>query len=147
VKVVISGKTYDLTDIQRMTLRDAITLEIESAALGRRITLNDVKAMQEAVAECKTEEEANEHPDAQMLFGVAVWVSRRKAGEDISFIDGISFDLDQMEVVVSDEERAELAARRAKPDPTRTRPGSGAGVKRPTDRAKKAASKPKSSAA
>lgn len=134
--------TYKMDSIEKLTLKELILLEHQSDLLGRRLTIGTVKTMSAALDACATDEERENHPDAGMFFGVAVWIARRRSGEDITLGDAIDFDLEDLTMIrePGDPEPGK------KKGPTSARPGSGPGARSvPADRARKSTSKPKSS--
>jgi len=105
-RIRISGKTYAVVPIQKLSLRDIIALENESAELGRPLKYADVQALAAEIekhleiqaAEGKKQDPST-HPDWPWFFAILVWMARRHAGEDVSFVEAIEFPLDELEML------------------------------------------------
>jgi hypothetical protein len=110
--------------------------------------MNDLKAMEQRISACKTNQEREDHPDAPWLLAAAIWISRRRAGETVNFGDAIDFPMDELTFEMTPEEQAAAEKAASEPDPTQRRASGPAGV-RPADRKVKAAkaSRTRSSAA
>lgn len=137
MKIKIGETTYDGKTLDRLTLAEILRLEQETEQFGRAMKWSQLRALADAT-EGMTAEEFEETDDAPWLIGMIVWVSRLRAGENISFADAIDFPLGDLELIDVDPS----ADRTGAADPRRARPASGraarsgarAGAKRPTTR-------------
>lgn len=79
------GTVYAVASLDQITPRDLITFPRDAAeVLGRRITWHEVETAW-AEIDGMTEKEADEHELADFLLAVSIWVSRRAAGDRVSF--------------------------------------------------------------
>lgn len=89
----IAEKTYSIDDIEKLSLQHILKLEMETADFGRKITLDDYKAMGEAFGNLKTDAERETFPDRYWVMGVTIWAARKLAGESTTFDEAISFPM------------------------------------------------------
>lgn len=89
----IGGTIYDAESIDRLTLKDILTLEKETTELGHPMLWSDVQRISEEIADLKTERERSEHPAAIWMFAITIWASRHLAGESLTFGEAIDFPL------------------------------------------------------
>lgn len=130
-------KLYPVKVVEELSLLDLLTLERESEATGRKLTLTELDRMEESIAAAQREairgldakaaaiarhRAGEEHPDAIWLFAVMLWASRRGAGDVVTFDEAISTPLNEVDVI------SEAGDRGA--DPTRRRRASSAGAKK-----------------
>ncbi len=97
MKFRVADTTYDGTAVSRLTLRQLLILEQETATLGRRITVGDVQCMSAALSECATDAERSAHPDMMWLVAVTVWAGRVAAGETLTFGEAIDVPMADVE--------------------------------------------------
>lgn len=117
----IGQKTYTAAAVDRLTLKQLIQVESETADLGRRMTWTELRALSGRIADlaAKDEDAAVADPDWPWFLGLIVWASRVDAGEAITFTDAIDFPLEDFEVIPEPQDR------KAPADPTKARRGSG----------------------
>lgn len=118
--VTIEGVTYPLDrDVMKLTVRDMLLLEYQSeAAIGRKLTMHDVQRIQDEIDALKTKAQKEAHPDARVLFAIALWKAQRRGGKDVTFAEALEFDPETFSAHM--DPRPE-----APPDPRRGgRPGS-----------------------
>jgi hypothetical protein len=119
------SKVYRLSAIDDLTLAMLLELEVETAELGRKITVGDVYAMNEELEACKTDDERKRHPNAAWMLAICIWATRRLSGENITFGEAISFPMRDLTYL------PEPADKKPPADPTRSaHRGSGAAAAR-----------------
>lgn len=95
-----NSKTYTLTAIDELSLKDVLDLERQTAELGKPVTANDIEVMQRRLDGYQNEAEVAADPDATMLFAISIWATRRLAGDpDLTFLDAISFKMKDLQVL------------------------------------------------
>jgi hypothetical protein len=79
------GRVYELTSIDEVTPRDLLTFPRDaSAVMGRPIRWSDIERIADEISKLK-ESEQETHPDFDFLLTVMIWVSRRAAGDRITY--------------------------------------------------------------
>jgi hypothetical protein len=124
VKFTLEGRVYDAASIYHLPLKLILQLQMESREFGRQIELVDIQTWTAELDKLKTDRERAQHPSGPWLIAVAIWVARKKAGDDVTFDQAVDVPLD--EIVWLKEPRD------YKQNPTKARPrkGSGPAVKR-----------------
>lgn len=107
MKVRIGERTYDMAGLDSAHLSDLIALKRETG-LG-------VVAIQAGLAGLGTDELTD---DALVALGCIVWLTRRRAGERLSFEQACDFSLDALEFLPDPDDEAHPES----PDPTRSAP-------------------------
>lgn len=132
MKLKVDGRIYDLASLEDdLSLRDVLVIETETAALGRRWSIPEVVAAARRINDLPTAERDTD-PDAMWVFALAVWASRRNAGEDVTFGQVVDTRMRDIEWIRDPEDHK-------KPDPHRPRPGKGSGRGKPASKATRAA--------
>lgn len=141
MKIRVGETTYTPAALDRITLRNLMKLEAETAALGRPMRWSDLRNLANNVGGMKGEDAA-QHDDFPWYLGMLIWAARLEAGEAISFTDAVDVPMGDLEFIPDPED--DEAAR-----PPKARPASGrAGARQPADRRpkKKASARPSSAA-
>lgn len=114
----IDGKRYPLVGAGEATLADLIALRRQTG-LG----VGELQALTEGFADLEGDElqaalEANPSATDDMLIamGITVWLSRRRAGEDLTLDEACAFPLDKIRHVAEPGDKKE-PKKKAKPDP------------------------------
>jgi len=123
VKFSIAGTVYDVADLDRVTLKDILLFESQTAAMGRKLTWVEVGDMAAHIDSLKSEKAKESDPAAIWLTAVAIWAARRLAGEDVTFADALDFEMRDLRFIAEPEDR------KAPIHPTKARPGSGRAAK------------------
>lgn len=118
MKFAIGEKIHDLADIDKVSLKDLLLLQQQTAESGRMLTMEDIRRMQADLNAIEDSKERGKHPDAIWLLAVGIWAARRLAGEDVTFLQAIDFPMSQLTFIKEPQDRK-------KPDPTRARRASG----------------------
>lgn len=111
----IGAKQYSLQAIEEISLADLLRLEAELAEAGRPLTIADIYDMDEQLQKITNDDERKRHPSAMMLLAVTIWASRRKSGDDVTFLEAVSFPMRQLKWLPDPQDRKAAA----KPGPTR----------------------------
>lgn len=133
MKFRIQGRMYDMADLEQLTIRDTLLLQGQTAALGREITFGEVVAMAKRMGTL-TSEERERDADCMWVFACSIWASKRLGGDDCTLNDVIDLRLSEIDVVADPKDHLDKA------DPTKPRPASGRGGKRPAAKVAQAAS-------
>lgn len=110
----IDGKVYSMSAIDAVSLKDLILFNTQAADMGLAERWNDIERISTEINAMSTDE-AEAHPSKLLMFAVTVWVSRRLAGEDLSFGEAIDIPLSSVTVL------ADPSDRQAKANPTKER--------------------------
>lgn len=137
MKIVIAGREYPQPDFDRVTVWQQISFQKETG-----MTPKDIREMGERV-QSMTQEQREDSTDALIVAGIAIWIARASAGEDVTFQQACDIPFSDVQFVAEpgDEES---------PDPRPAPPAIGRGVASrplPADRLKKKTSKKASSVA
>lgn len=102
MKLVISGVEYPMASIGKATLLDVMELK-KSTGMG----ISDVETHLKRVADLPGDELLNDS-EAMVALGALIWLTRRRAGEQLSLEAACDFPLDELEFVAEpgDEEPA-----------------------------------------
>lgn len=103
----IGDVTYNTSSIEDISLRDVMVFNRQAADMGLDLTWVDVEriaqeiqdAVEEAKSQGKSPQEAATHPDALLMFGVTVWISRRMAGESVTLDQATDVPLTSIELI------------------------------------------------
>lgn len=121
----LRGKLYEMSSINEISLKDLLLFNTQAEELGIPERWADVELAALDMSAMKTAREGLTHPMRNVVIAVTVWISRRAAGEDLSFSDAIDFPLAEVEFL---------------PDPgdRKAGPTKGAAKKRPAKKGSKA---------
>lgn len=110
----INGKRYPMVTAGEATLADLLAIKRQTGVGIKE--LQDVVAKFEGLSEKESAKVAEENPDDALLtFGVAVWLSRRGAGEiDITLEEACAVPLDQIRQIAEPGDNVEAAKPAAK---------------------------------
>jgi hypothetical protein len=102
VKLMIDGREYAAVDHSNASLLHLMDLKTQTAKLGlgpngKGLGMAALQAIGTSSAEAQASGEVPE--DADVWMAVMVFLTRRAAGENISFIDAIDVPLGSIEVV------------------------------------------------
>lgn len=111
----LGDKTYETAGLDEVSLRDLVLFNTQAAEIGLASRWSDVEAAAEEF-DSLTEEEVRRHPDNMLVMAVTIWITRRAAGEDLSFGDAIDIPISKIEIL---------------PDPGDHKPGKPRGAKKP----------------
>lgn len=111
----LDGRTYEMTAINEISLRDLVLFNAQAAEMGGDFRWSDVEEAAAEMQAMKTVGEASKHPRRNLVIAVTIWISRRAAGDDLSFGEAIDFPMSSVEFLPSAEDR--------KPGPTKARKG------------------------
>lgn len=128
----IHGKTYTAAALTRPTIRDYLDLARQSEALGRKITSADAFALEQEIANAKTEAERAAHPDLLLFTALVIWATLIEAGEPDPFERAIDLRIEDLDLL--DEPQDHQKSK----DPTRARAGSARAVRSPAGAASSA---------
>lgn len=102
MKLIISGTEYDVGNIGKASLADLMALKSQTG-MG-------VAALREGLANAKRLKDlALDDEQALLALGALIFLTRRRAGEKVSFEEACSFPLDELEVVAEDGDSDLLA--------------------------------------
>lgn len=96
MKLVISGTEYDVGSIGKASLADLVALKVQTGmGLG---------ALREGLANAQRLKSGDALDDEQalMALGALIFLTRRRAGEKVTFEEACSFPLDELEVITED---------------------------------------------
>jgi len=91
VKIIISGHEYSMATISKLTLWDTIELEKQTG-----LTVDDFSKRMEVMAAAQEDPTI---PADMFVIGILVWLTRRKAGENLTLEQACDFPLDDMQVI------------------------------------------------
>lgn len=116
MKLKIGERTYDAATLDRLTLREILRLEQETAALGRPMKWSEIREIVDAV-EGMDLEDFDSYDEAPWVVALVVYAARLRAGENISFADAVDFPIGDLEMIFeeTDTEAAQQDPRRARP--------------------------------
>ncbi|HEY2088600.1 MAG TPA: hypothetical protein VGH54_21595 [Mycobacterium sp.] len=132
----IGTKTYNGADLDRLSLKDILMLENETAELGKPLKWTQVQEWEQdldrltriVVDETKSKavrdaamKEREDHPGNIWVMALVIWSSRRLAGELISFGDAIDFPMKDLQFLPEPTDHKSSA------NPTKARPRKGSG--------------------
>jgi hypothetical protein len=125
VKLLIAGREYPAVDHSNASLLHLMDLKTQTAKLGLGPGGKGLgmAALQSIGVSAVASQAAGEVPDdADVWMAVMVFLTRRAAGEDISFVDAIDVPLGSIEVVPepADETPAEVDPTKPGPDSPET---------------------------
>jgi hypothetical protein len=112
------GKVYELAEMDQVSLRDIVTFPREAAqVLGEPMTwsqfqdhLNEMEALDE--------EERAAHPLSDFVMTVLIWISRRAAGETVTYGECLDAPFEWVEMKVP-QDRQPGKAKGAKKAPAK----------------------------
>jgi hypothetical protein len=113
MRIKVAGKVYTPIARDEVSLRDLMLFNHQARDFG--ITWAEVTEMMEEWDDL-SEEEAASHPNLYMVIGVTIWMSRRAAGEDLTFSEAVDVNLGDVDFI---------------PDPEDRKPGKAKGAKKP----------------
>lgn len=101
----IEGKRYPMVSAGEATLADLIAIKRQTGiGVGE---LQELAAAFEGLEGDEAEKAAESHPDeALLLFGVAVWLSRRAAGESLTLDEACAVPLDKIRQIAEPGDKA-----------------------------------------
>lgn len=108
----LNGKTYEMSAINEISLKDLVLFNTQAEDMGlRNFRWDDVERTYQEISKLKSPQEAAKHPNRHLMIAVTVWISRQKAGDNVTLEEAISFGMDEIEFLPDPEDR--------KPGPTR----------------------------
>jgi hypothetical protein len=98
VKIKISGAEYDIAELGKLSLFDLLELKKQTGL--------DVDGLQEVFKDAEDGDGSSVLASEEGLtaFGAMIWLSRRKAGERLTFEEACDFPLEELEFVDDDPE-------------------------------------------
>ena len=111
MRYVIQGREYAAASIEEISLTDLLALTRE---LGWSV--DELQNRLTSMADFETPEEALNDEESLLALGALIWLTRRRAGERLSFEEACDFPLSSLDVVLEDGDEAAIAAA-AQPDP------------------------------
>jgi hypothetical protein len=98
VQLIISGHAYDVASVGKLTLLDLLDLKKQTGL--------DVDSLQAGLTSMDGKEGVEALSDERSLraLGALVWLTRRKAGESLTFEEACDFPLDEFEMVLEDDD-------------------------------------------
>lgn len=120
----IGKRIYTQVALDEIHLKDILMFEAQAADLGLSERWDDIERIYAEVMamanrpdadEDELEKQVERHPGSRLLTFVTIWVSRRAAGDDLSFADALDFPLSAIEYL---------------PETADRKPGKGKGAKR-----------------
>ena len=106
MKIIVSGKEYEAVNIAKVTLLDQ--LELKRVC---KVSLFDIEKNLENLARLSDEDEAMAAiGDEEVLRALVafVWLTRRRAGEFVTFDEAADFPMAELEWVPDEDEAAEV---------------------------------------
>lgn len=94
----INGKVYSTSALDEVPLRDLILFNTQAAEMGLSERWNDIERIATDFATL-TPKQADQHPDKLLVFAVTIWVSRRMAGEDLTFGQAVDIPLSSLQMI------------------------------------------------
>jgi hypothetical protein len=109
----IEGKRYPMISADEATLADLIAIKRQTGiGVGE---LQEIAALFEGLEGEAAEKAAEEHPDeALVMFGVAVWLSRRAAGESLTLDEACAVPMDKIRQIAEPGDKAPAKKKAAK---------------------------------
>lgn len=102
----IDGKRYPMVGAGEATLADLIAIKRQTnVGVGE---LQELAELFEGAEGDEADAIAEQHPDeALLMFGIAVWLSRRAAGESLTLDEACSMPLDKIRQIAEPGDKAE----------------------------------------
>lgn len=102
----LEGRTYNVATVDRLSLRDLLMLEKETAELGQPMKWSDLKRIvNDTVAAIGAKDEGFEdRDDFPWFLGIIIWAARRDAGEELTFSEAVDFPLADFEFLPEPED-------------------------------------------
>lgn len=125
-RIRIGETVYEVQSIERLTIKEALMLEQETAQLGRPLSWAQILA---AAADLKglSREEYLAHPLGLWFTAFLIYTARLRAGEQLTLAEAIDFPIGDLTVLADPEDRASKGPRKARPGTGRA--GAAAGRK------------------
>lgn len=99
-RLKIGDRVYTEAALDEVSIKDLLVFDPQVAALGLPYRWKDVEKLGEEFAQLEKDGKKAEmegHPDGLFFLAVVVWVTRRTAGEDITFDEAISVPMSKIE--------------------------------------------------
>lgn len=113
-RIVLNGKTYRSANLDDISLRDSMHFKTESVKLG--FTMSEIEQAAEELAEL-SDAEAADHPMAEVVTAVMVWISVRATGEAFSLTEAFDLKVSEFQILPDLEDRKPGKAKGAKKRP------------------------------
>jgi hypothetical protein len=109
----IEGKRYPMVSAGEATLADLIAIKRQTGfSVGE---LQEMADLFEGLDEKEAEAAADAHPDeALVMFGIAVWLSRRSAGESLTLEEACALPMDKIRQIAEPGDKAPAKKKAAK---------------------------------
>jgi len=109
----IGEKVYSQLSMDEISLKDMLLFNIQVAELGLPYTWADVQRIAKEL-DGLSDAQAGQHPDIMFATAVTIWISRRGAGEDLSFDEAISIPMSAITFVSEPKDHQAGKAKGAK---------------------------------
>lgn len=113
MRIKIKDKIYDAASLNQVSLKDVLKFEQETEEFGHRLTWSEVQDMTSRV-EAMSPEERGQSTEALWLTAVAVWATRRIAGEPVTFDQAIDFPAHELQLLPDPQDHKAPKAKGAK---------------------------------
>ncbi len=104
MKLSIAGVVYDAADLDLVTVKDMLMLEVETTAMGRPFNWNEVEQISARI-EALPKGQQDSDPGLIWLTAVTIWASRRAKGEDVTFSQAVDFPMRDLVIIPDPEDR------------------------------------------
>lgn len=109
----IEGKRYPMVSADEATLADLIAVKRQTGISVSE--LQEIADIFEGLDGKAAEKAAEDHPDeALVMFGVAVWLSRRAAGESLTLDEACAVPMDKIRQIAEPGDKAPAKKKAAK---------------------------------
>ena len=99
----LGDKVYSPAGLDEVSLKDLVLFNTQAADMGLAERWSDVESASMEIATL-SERDAERHPGKHLVIAVTIWISRRAAGEDLSFGDAIDFPMSSIEFIADPED-------------------------------------------
>lgn len=109
----IEGKRYPMVSAGEATLADLIAIKRQTGiSVGE---LQELASLFDGLDGDEAEKAAEQYPDeALLMFGVAVWLSRRAAGESLTLDEACAVPMDRIRQIAEPGDKSEPKKKAAK---------------------------------
>lgn len=111
MRIKIGDKVYPTVARDEISLRDLMLFNTQAEEFG--VTWGDVEQVM-GEWEGLTEEQAERHPQKFLVIGVTLWMSRRAAGEDVTFSEAVDVNLADVDFLPEPQDKSPGKAKAAK---------------------------------
>lgn len=108
MRFTISGKVYEASSVDRISLANILKLEREAAELGRPLKWSQFKNMVNE-ASALSAEELDDYDETPWIIALTIWASRLNAGENVTFAQAVDFPLADLQWIPDPQDHKEPA--------------------------------------